>query len=410
MAVYNVITNWGRQALPESLDPSSPLPLWAQLRDAFRRRVAAGEWAPGAMIPREVDLCAQYGVSRITATRAVQELVREGLLQRQRGRGTVVVTARQRRSAPAALAFVTPRFDGDWTVDMYAGFEAVASAAGHVALLTSTGGERLLSARRIEALLAEHARGLAVSHLLLAEDAQALLPLLQRDGIPLAFVGAYDPVVLCDRVEADNAGAGRLATEHLLRLGHRRIAFLAPGDTALAENTSLQGRRAGYRAAAAAAGVATGELELPDVLPPGLNDRARTEHLLAFLERTGATAAVTTTDTLAIIVMRYLRAAGLRVPEHLALVGISDTRLAAVAEVPLTTVRIAAAELGAAAARLLLRRLEGDTSPPQRVEVPVALVVRASCGARTGRDASDPYEPADAAQDAAAALEAVLDR
>lgn len=130
------------------------------------------------------------------------------------------------------------------------------------------------------------------------------------------------------------------------------------------------------------------------------------------MDHTGATAAVTTTDALAILVMRYLRATGLGVPEHLALVGISDTRLAAVVEVPLTTVRLDACAMGAEVARVLLRRLEGDAAAPRQIVLPVALVVRASCGARTGRrsmESMDPYEPAHAVQDAAVALQAALD-
>ncbi|MBI3969934.1 MAG: GntR family transcriptional regulator [Chloroflexi bacterium] len=393
-----------------TLDPTSAVPLWAQLRDALRQRLAAGEWPPGAIIPREVDLCEAYGVSRITAARAVQELVREGLLLRQRGRGTIVAPRRRHASAPPALAFVTPRFDTDWTLEKYSGFEAVVAAARHFALLTSTGGERMLSAHRIEALLAAHARGLALSHVRLDAAARALVPALRKEGVPLAFVGTYDPEVDCDRVVADNPDAGRIATEHLLRLGHRRIAFLAPETAAVAQSTSFSGRLAGYREAMRAAGTASEDLELLDALPEETDDQARVEHLLAFLDRTGATAAVTSTDALAILVMRYLRAAGLDVPEHLALVGISDTRFAAVVEVPLTTVRLDARAMGEEVARVLLRRLEGNASPPREVVLPVALVVRASCGARTGVQAPDPYQPAHAAQDAAVALQAALER
>src|SRR5687768_213418 len=366
------------------------------------------------MIPRELDLCAAYDVSRITAARALQELVRDGLLIRQRGRGTVVAS-RRRSHGPRALAYVTPTFDGDWTLDVYGGFEAVAVEAGCFALLTSTGGEPTLSATRIEALLSGHARGLAVSHLLLDESARALLPELRREGVPLAFVGTHDPAVECDRAVADNRGAGWLATDHLRRLGHRRIVFLGPTAEALGRNSALRGRRDGYREAMrlASGGVSEWrpeEWELLDPLPAGIAENERAERLLAYFERMGATAAVSGTDALAVLVTRHLIAAGLRVPEHLALVGISDTRLAAVAEVPLTTVRIAAAELGASAARLLLRRLEGDVSPARELVLPVELVVRASCGARTGENATHPYEPAHATRDAARALEAALER
>jgi LacI family transcriptional regulator len=397
----------------KALDPTSPVPLWSQLRDALRSRIERGEWPAGSMIPRELDLCAAYEVSRITAARAVQELVRDGLLRRHRGRGTVVAS-RRCASAPPALAFLTPRFDGDWTLDMYAGFEAVATDAGYFALLTGTSGETTLGAARIDALLARHARGLAISHLHLDAGARALLPALRRDGVPLVFVGTYDPAVAGDRVVADNARAGRLATEHLLRLGHSRIVFLAPGGPIAARSTSLRGRLDGYRAALAghrlgARRARSDALELLDALPTELDDAARADRLLSFLDASGATAAVASSDALAVLAMRYLRAAGLRVPEHLALVGISDSRLAAMAEVPLTTVRISAPQLGAGAARLLLRRLEGDASAPQETIVPVELVIRASCGARAGEGAEQPYEAAHAAQDAGLALQAALD-
>jgi DNA-binding LacI/PurR family transcriptional regulator len=416
----------GEQPPRETLDPASAVPLWAQLRDALRHRLdSGGEWPAGVLIPRELDLCTQYGVSRITAARAVQELVREGRLRRQRGRGTVVVA--KPSGAAASLAFVVPRFDGDWMMDVYGGFEAVVSGAGGFALLTGNGGAPTLSAAGLEALLARQVRGLAVSHLLLDDSARTLLPVLQRGGVPLVFTGTYDPTVRTDRVVADNVRAGRLAAEHLLRLGHRRVAFLASTGPVADRSTSLQGRLQGYREAMGTAVhraaekaeamdqplaplQATTDLELLDALPRGLDDAATAEHLLAFLEQTGATAAVTCTDAIAILATRYLRAAGLAVPEHLALVGISDTRFAAVADVPLTTVRINAADLGAGAARLLLGRLEGDRSPPQQTVVPVELIVRASCGARTGEDAIHPYEPVHAAQDAVLALEAALDR
>jgi DNA-binding LacI/PurR family transcriptional regulator len=404
-----------RPARRERLDPSSATPLWAQLRDALRARVDAGEWGPGELIPRELDLCAAYDVSRITAARALHELVREGRLIRQRGRGTAVAERSPAGDRPASrtLAFLTPRFEGDWTLDVYSGFEAVAAEAGCFAMLTSTGGEPHLSAERIRALLAAGARGLAVSHLLLDEEARRLAPRIAEQGVPLVFVGTIDPTVRCDRVVADNARAGRLAAEHLAELGHRRIAFLGPSALAMESNSALRGRLGGYRDVARTLRM-RGEQDdaavLLDALPQAVPEGERAERLLAFLERSGATAAVAGTDALAILVMRYLLAAGLRVPEHLALVGVSDTRLAAVAEVPLTTVRIPAAELGASAARLLLRRVEGDASPPVERVVPVELVVRASCGARTGDHTDGPYEAAHAARDAETALEAALER
>lgn len=375
-----------------TLDPISPVPLWAQLKAELRGRIHRGDWPPGTRLPSEVLLCETYGVSRITAARAIQELVREGLLQRQRGVGTLVMAPQPRPNETPFLTYVTASTEAEWMRDIFSGFEAVAASAGALALLSSTGGRPALDAEQLRTLMVGPCHGLAISHVALSGDAKALLPALTtRDGraVPFTFVGTYDPTFAADRIVADNVAAGRLATEHLLSLGHRRIAFFSADEHVFATNTSLQGRRAGYRQALANTSLPHEEtaddwpLELLDALPASLDDQARLDRLLAFLGRTGATAAVTTTDSLAVLLLYALQPAGITVPEHLALVGISDQRIAALAPVPLTTVRIDAAALGAAAAKVLLRRLDGDHSPLHEQVLPVQLVIRASCGART---------------------------
>lgn len=362
-------------------------PLWARLRDALRARILGGEWPEGTLVPPETQLCETYGVSRITATRALNELVREGLVVRQRGRGTTV--APRGMEGPRALGFVTSRLDFEWALDVYSGFERAAAQAQHVSLLTSTHGSLTLEAPAVRSLLDARARALALQ---VRPTPEALALLENRAGrrVPFAFVGTYDPEIEADRVTADNVEAGLVATRHLLALGHRRIAFVGPSADWLVRNTSYRDRLAGYHAALREAAGSLDpavrrdpdRLVLGDGLPEAMDGEARRDHLLTFLEESGATAAVTTTDTLAVLLTRLLRAAGVRVPEHLAIAGIGDERVAALVDVPLTTVRISAPALGENATRLLLHRLEGDTSPPTRVVVPVRLVVRASCGAR----------------------------
>lgn len=72
------------------IDGSSPLPKYYQLRELLRARIEAGEWKPGDLIPPERELCAVYNVSRITVRQALGDLVDEGVLIRQQGRGTFV--------------------------------------------------------------------------------------------------------------------------------------------------------------------------------------------------------------------------------------------------------------------------------------------------------------------------------
>lgn len=73
------------------LDPASPVPLYQQLLVQLQNRIDSGEFGPGTVLPGEFDLSRDYGVSRITAKRALDELAEAGFVKRERGRGTRVL-------------------------------------------------------------------------------------------------------------------------------------------------------------------------------------------------------------------------------------------------------------------------------------------------------------------------------
>src|SRR5690606_3358167 len=66
------------------------MPLYHQVEVAIRERISSGAWAPGTQIPTEDQLCEQFRVSRVTIRHALRNLVAQGLLERERGRGTFV--------------------------------------------------------------------------------------------------------------------------------------------------------------------------------------------------------------------------------------------------------------------------------------------------------------------------------
>ena len=69
------------------IDPDSLIPLYAQLEKILLKRITSGEFLPGDMIPSEIELGSEYGISRITVRKAIEGLVTEGLLTKKRGRG-----------------------------------------------------------------------------------------------------------------------------------------------------------------------------------------------------------------------------------------------------------------------------------------------------------------------------------
>ncbi|MFL5928863.1 MAG: substrate-binding domain-containing protein, partial [Gaiellaceae bacterium] len=200
---------------------------------------------------------------------------------------------------------------------------------------------------------------------------------LRKQGVPLVVVSCWDET--CDCVAVDDAAGVRLAVDHLLGLGHRRIAYLSSG---LVEPQTDKARFEGYRRALREAGVQPRkELRLRWEDPAYLTSTHEIVRGVETLLRGTAppTAFVVSNDLVAIDLIETLEQVGLRVPADVSVVGFDDIALAGLARVSLTTVaqpREALAELGAS---IVLERIErGQDGPPRRVRLAPELVVRSS--------------------------------
>lgn len=197
-----------------------------------------------------------------------------------------------------------------------------------------------------------------------------------RQNIPVVFFNR--PVRRRDisEVTADNYEGGLLAAQHLIELGHTRIAHLTGGRSHL----NLGERCRGFIKALRAAG-----LKPVAILRGPHSYRGGYELCVQLLRRSGKrpTALFCGNDFMAIGAMRALREAQLNVPEDVAIVGFDDIEIAEMLATPLTTVYQPKYEMGQAAVRILLRHLaERDAFRPEHVVLPTRLVVRASTNAR----------------------------
>jgi DNA-binding LacI/PurR family transcriptional regulator len=200
----------------------------------------------------------------------------------------------------------------------------------------------------------------------------------RRAGLPLLLLDTAHPAA--PHVVIDDVRGGRLATEHLLGLGHRRIAFVGDPPSNPFRFTSSIDRRSGYRQALGAAG-----LELrPELIREGEHDQdvaARlTGDLLSLHER--PTAVVVASDTQALGVLDASRRHGIAVPRELSVIGFDDIAVSRL--VGLTTVRQPLEESGRRAGELLLRMLEDGEQPPPRTALPLELVFRDTTAPPTG--------------------------
>jgi LacI family transcriptional regulator len=195
---------------------------------------------------------------------------------------------------------------------------------------------------------------------------------LVAEGFPIVIQG-HVPGSLAPSVDVDNTASSRLAVDHLLELGHRRIACITNAPLAY---TAAADRLAGYREALAVAG----QPAPADLVEEGAYDASSGHRAMGrILERITPEAVFAASDVIALGAIGALREAGLRVPYDVSVVGFDDIPLAAYFDPPLTSVRVPAYELGLAAGRALLDRIAGR-DVPARTLLPTELIVRASTG------------------------------
>ncbi|WP_437307185.1 substrate-binding domain-containing protein [Sorangium sp. So ce388] len=197
---------------------------------------------------------------------------------------------------------------------------------------------------------------------------------LARARVPLVVVGTDAHEGNCPSVIPDNRSGIRRAVRHLIEHGHRRIAFVG-----CFHESDLRERFEGYRDTLAEAGIPLDPelvIRTDDSWYTGGEKAA--PQLLA--QRHACTAAVFGTDKNALAMMPLLRAAGVRIPEDMAIVGFDDVPEAQGADPPLTTVRQRFEMMGSAACDLILSMLAGETAPPELVLTQNTLIQRTSCG------------------------------
>jgi DNA-binding LacI/PurR family transcriptional regulator len=231
-------------------------------------------------------------------------------------------------------------------------------------------------------LLENRAAGMIITP---AEGDADHLKALVDSGTPVVFIDRKVEGIDTDYVINDIVSAGRIATEHLIRLGHRRIGHIS-GAKEYEYITAFQDIIAGYRQAHK-----EGELAVDEDLIKfgGLDIESGQRVMGAFLEMNEPpTAVFCVNDLTALGAMAAVYEAGLRVPQDVAIVGIDDIEVSALPYIGLTTVSQPEYEIGRIAAQIILERIGGRYQKGstklrrKRIVLKPKLMIRNSCGGR----------------------------
>ena len=273
-------------------------------------------------------------------------------------------------SATQTLALVFPDIVGPFYVEVVRAVERAAHEAGYHITIYGTsvrGAHQLLSSFEFVSKI----DGMIVMTTALTDDE---IRRLHSRGLPMVLLGRSAPVPSLDVIQTTNFDGAHMATVHLIRHGHRRIAFIAgPPDSPDASD-----RAAGYREA-----LSEHQIHFdPALFVRGdFRQPSGSRAVATLLESSETPSAVfAANDEMATGAVQALRERGFNVPADVAVIGFDDIPLAAHMLPTLTTVRQPLQEFGTIAVQRLAAQISRETSSAETVVLPAALVLRQSCG------------------------------
>lgn len=265
-----------------------------------------------------------------------------------------------------AIGVVVPSLGDPFYTDVVSGVQRVASKEGYAVLLCDA--SEVATAQHVELL-----RGWSVDGLII--DALGVATLSETDLTGLNVVLIDGPSERWPWVGSDAFESGRLAGAHLLGLGHRELAFIGPAS----ELHVFQMRERGFVMALREAGVTLISERMRRAPATVAGGQSAMRALLSGPVR--PTAVFCANDLLALGALKTCVDANVSVPSAMSLVGCDDIEMARLITPELTTVSVTARELGARAARLVIRGVAGrEATARQPRPLPVKLMVRGSTG------------------------------
>jgi GntR family transcriptional regulator, arabinose operon transcriptional repressor len=354
--------------------------LYMQIYNYLKEKIDTKQLLPGDQLPTELELSEKFGVSRITSKKAVEQLEKEGLVNRKRGKGTYVEmnTPRTINSGMnKVISIIFPYGDDSKTYDFVMayinGASSYLSTRGYYLSIHYTGGEE-----RIERELLKNIPNSGIGGIIYYPESNTrctdILSLMYYNKYPIVTIDKYLDGIPLSSVISDNLNGQYMLTDNLIRLGHRRIAYLSCEN--IGDKTSIRDRYFGYCKALKDNRIEIdSDISLVDF--HGMtNENERKDFLkkkLTNLYNSGVTAILAENDVEAVQLMKVIHEMGLLVPKDISIAGFDGLDWLGYMDYKLTTVKQNFFEIGRRAAETIVTMIEkGDENI--RHAVPTELV------------------------------------
>lgn len=348
--------------------------LYRQLADILRKDIAAGALKPGDMLPSMDDLAAKHRINKATVRQAIADLIAGGLVHSIPAKGTFVSdpsNARATSSHALSVGWISTVNDGGNTGRYHSEIldavrESVQASGGHLLVFSSA---KLAASALYKAIGDAHLDGAV----LIGPPREDPMKRIILSGLPVVIIDERFRSRRVDSIMVDNEGGGYQAVEHLLALGHRRIAIVSgPAEWPVSEE-----RLAGAMAAIKDAGVEPDSIAVIESDLSAEGGRQSVRKLLSL--NPVPTGVFFLNDEMASGALQAIyEQTKLRVPQDLSIVGFDDIAWASMTHPPLTTIRAEKDIMGREAVERLRKIIQDKDHLPTTTIVPTRLVIRKS--------------------------------
>lgn len=344
----------------------------------LRKAIRDGSYGSGVALPSEEAIIRKYGVSRITAVKAMAELVKSGLVYRRRGKGTFVSKAARLESGRLGLIMPSLSY-GEVFPQICHALTRRAQQDGFTMILgdisSSDPRSRAREACEVARMFVrEQVAGVIMQPLAFLRKPERvtreILDLFEKADIPVTLIDrdidmGADPVGH-DFVGIDNIAAGRALGAHVLSCGAKRVRFLMRPSCASVIRDRLDGVVSALGAVRASNCAIVAQPDDVAALRPVFSGKGRPD------------AVICESDYVAAILRNTLARFGLSVPKQVMLAGFDDVRCAITTSPPLTTIHQPCSAIADIAYMALRDRIRDSLLPPRRILIPARLIVRES--------------------------------
>ena len=356
------------------IDKNSPIPQYFQLQTWLIEQIEQGIFKVDDKIPTEKEISRLTGLARTTIRQAIQNLVNMGYLVRRRRFGTFVLSRVNNINKHPIIGVLVPDIRSGYSPELARGAGDEAAKNRHSILLCNTDDLFVKASFHVNRLIETGVSGVVIVPTgSTDENNLILIEKLKRNNIPVVLADRLIPEIDIDSVTTDNFEGAYTLTKYLIQKGHKNISI----NLSTLFSTERK-RLEGYKQALLDHGLSV----IPSIIftsDEPFSENRYQEYARSILSSKEKISAVFAGhDRIAFVIAAVANEMGIKIPEDLSIVGYDDLPFTNTHPLNLTTMHQPIYEIGYESMNLILARINGKKTPPEKIVLRSHLVERTS--------------------------------